>query len=301
MGLAELIAPAQFGRTPIERVHEQAYIDFLESCWHEWTAAGFKGEAIANIWPSREMRTDRVPDHIEGKLGYYALAAETSIGAGTWEAARASVDVALTGQQLIASGEASAFALCRPPGHHATKDTFGGYCYFNNAAISAQASLDQGGSRIAILDIDFHHGNGTQSIFYDRSDVIYLSIHGRPEDAFPYYLGYSDETGSGAGQGFNFNYPMKAGTGTEDWLDALSIAIKNIARLGADMLVVSLGVDAFELDPISTFRLKSTDFLRCGEEISSIGLPTLFAMEGGYAIEAIGTNTVNVLQGFLAE
>ena len=154
----------------------------------------------------------RVPSHIEGKMGYYCLAMETSISNGTWEAARASVNVALTAQKLMAEGEKSAFALCRPPGHHAAADMYGGYCFINNAAVCAQAFRDQGAERVAILDVDFHHGNGTQDIFYNRSDVMFCSLHGDPREAFPHFLGYADETGIGEGEGYNHNYPMGPGT-----------------------------------------------------------------------------------------
>ncbi len=181
VNLGPVIAPSSFEIDAIARVHDRDFLSFLESCWSEWSAEGYKGEAIATVWPSRSMQ-ERLPRHIEGKLGYYALAAETSISNGTWEAARASAEVALTAQDALRDGADAAFALCRPPGHHAAKDQFGGYCFINNAAVTAQAFLDQGASRVALLDVDFHHGNGSQSIFYDRNDVLFLSLHGDPRE-----------------------------------------------------------------------------------------------------------------------
>ncbi len=185
--LGKIITAESFEIESITRIHDSEFILFLESCWDEWEALGYKGEAIASCWPARGMQ-QRIPNHIEGKLGYYALAAETAISNGTWEAARASVNVALTAQALIQKGARDAFALCRPPGHHADRDMFGGYCFINNAAVAAQAFIDQGASRVALLDVDFHHGNGSQSIFYDRDDVLFLSLHGDPREAFPYFL-----------------------------------------------------------------------------------------------------------------
>ncbi len=296
--LGEIIAPDEFSLDPITRIHDSNFLKFLENCWNAWQAEGFHGEAIPTVWPARGMQQQRIPDHIEGKMGYYALAGETSISNGTWQAARASADVALTAQALIKNGAKEAFALCRPPGHHAAGDMYGGYCFINNAAVAAQAFVDQGASRVAILDVDFHHGNGTQAIFYNRADVMFCSLHGDPKAAFPHFLGYADETGSGVGEGFNRNYPLGPGTNFQTWGAALDDACKTIKAYGPDALVVSLGVDTFEHDPISFFKLTSDDFTRYGATIGALKLPTLFIMEGGYAVEEIGINTVNVLQGY---
>ncbi len=297
VGLGDVITPHQYNIDAITRIHDPEFLHFLETCWDDWTASGYKGEAIAACWPARGMQ-QRIPDHIEGKLGYYALAAETAISNGTWEAARASVEVALTAQSAIRDGAREAFALCRPPGHHAASDMFGGYCFINNAAVAAQAFIDQGASRVALLDVDFHHGNGSQAIFYDRDDVMFLSLHGDPRDAFPHFLGYADEVGQGTGEGFNHNYPLGPGTNFKTWGSALDDACQKIRNYGPDALVISLGVDTFEHDPISFFKLTSDDFKRYGATIANLGLPTLFVMEGGYAVEEIGINTVNVLQGY---
>src|ERR1700676_882874 len=276
--LGEVIAPATFGAAALLRVHDQEYVQFLEHAWSEWAAAGNRGEAIPDCWPARRM-TPRRPNSITGRLGYYAMAGETSISQGTWEAARAAADVALTAASQIKAGTRAAFALCRPPGHHAARDLYGGYCFLNNAAIAAQRLRDTGAARVAILDVDFHHGNGTQDIFYERQDVLYVSLHGDPADAFPYFSGYSDETGVGDGAGFTLNLPLPRGTGFTAWQDALRAALARIAGFRADALVVSLGVDTFAEDPISFFRLQSADFLAYGRMIGPCGLQTLFVLK----------------------
>jgi acetoin utilization deacetylase AcuC-like enzyme len=297
VNLGKIIAPEEFGLDPVKRIHDEAFLGFLEQCWDIWTTSGYKGEAMPTVWPARGMR-QRIPNHIDGLLGYYAMSGETSITNGTWEAARTGANVALTAQAAMQQGANEAFALCRPPGHHAAADMYGGYCFINNAAVAAQAFLDQGASRVAIIDVDFHHGNGTQAIFYNRSDVMFLSLHGDPKDAFPHFLGYADETGDGAGEGFNFNYPMGPGTNFQAWGSALEDACDKVRNYGPDAVVISLGVDTFEHDPISFFKLTSDDFKRYGATIAALKLPTLFVMEGGYAVEEIGINTVNVLQGY---
>lgn len=295
--LGEILEPEEFGLGPVKRVHTADYVEFLEHCWADWVAADKPGEAIPAVWCGRGMRA-RVPKDIDGRLGYYSFAAETSISDGTWEAACASANVALTAQKLVASGEPAAFALCRPPGHHAHADLFGGYCFFNNAAISAQAFRDQGYQRVAILDVDFHHGNGAQAIFYDRDDVLTISLHGDPDLVFPHFLGFEDETGRVDGEGYNLNLVYPPGTPYSVWSKGLETACQRIDHFKPGALVVALGVDTFEEDPISFFKLKSTDYLTMGQRIAQLGLPTLFTMEGGYDVEAIGVNAVNVMQGF---
>lgn len=294
--LGEIVQPRDFGIEPLKQLHDPDYVSFLETAWDEWNAAGMKGEAIAASWPARRMQ-QRCPTDIEGKLGYYALAAETSITSGTWKAARASANTALHGAELLGENK-SVFSLCRPPGHHAALDMYGGYCFFNNAGLAAQSLLNRGAERVAILDVDFHHGNGTQDIFYDRDDVLFVSLHGQPEDAFPHFLGYGDETGLGAGDGYTLNYPMPPGTPFAPWRDCLKRSLERISNYAPQALIVSLGTDTFENDPISFFKLTSQDFFTYGQDLAGLNLPTLFVMEGGYAVEEIGINTVNVLQGF---
>jgi len=301
-GLGKIEEPEDFGRGPITAIHDEGFVNFIETCWQEWLAAGFKGEAIATSWPSRSMPSPHIPSFIDGKIGYYTLASETSISAGTAEAAYASAQVALTGASRISRGATrSIFSLCRPPGHHASKDQYGGYCFFNNAAIAAQHMRDQGAAKVAILDVDFHHGNGTQAIFYDRPDVFFLSLHGDPFEAFPYFLGHEEETGTGAGEGFNRNYPMRPGTPYTIWSEALDDALGRITHFAPDALIVSFGADTFEGDPISFFKLTSTDYIDMGRRIASLDLPMQVVMEGGYAVSEVGVNTVNLLKGMGGE
>ncbi len=297
VGLGEIVAPTEHGLDPARRIHDADYLDFLSTAYEDWRVAGFEGEVIAASYPARRMQIRR-PENIDGKAGYHCLASETAICAGTWEAAQASCDVAMTGVDLISDGASAAFALCRPPGHHATADMYGGYCFLNNAAIAAQAFRDRGADRVAVLDVDFHHGNGTQDIFYARDDVFFASIHGRPEDAFPYFLGYADETGAAAGDGHTANYPLTPNTPYAEWSAALDQACERILAHGSEIVVISLGVDTFEKDPISFFKLTSDDFLKMGARIAAMGKPTLFVMEGGYAVDEIGVNAVNTLVGF---
>jgi acetoin utilization deacetylase AcuC-like enzyme len=297
--LGEIRAPDRFGLAPVLRVHDAGFVEFLSRAWEEWLATGNLGEAIPDCWPARRM-TQRCPASITGKLGYYAMAGETSIGAGSWEAAKSAADVALTAARELSRGARSAFALCRPPGHHAGRDLYGGYCFLNNAAIAAQYLRDGGAARVAVLDVDFHHGNGTQDIFYERDDVFYLSLHGDPAEAFPYFSGYADERGSGRGVGYTLNLPLPRASGFDLWQRALARALEAIRGFAPDALVVSLGVDTYEGDPISFFKLKSADFTTYGTMIGALRLPTLFAFEGGYAVKDVGINTVNVLTGFEA-
>lgn len=296
--MTDVVAPAAIDMKPVRKVHDKGFLEFLEGAWAAWTAAGYRGEIVPTVFPVPGLRK-KLPRQIDGLVGYYAQGTETCITAGTWQAACSSAAVALSGQKIVAGGARAAFALCRPPGHHCHHDMYGGYCFLNNAAIAAQAFRDGGAARVAILDVDFHHGNGTQDIFYDRNDVLFCSLHGAPEDAFPHFLGYRDEIGRGKGEGFNHNYPMPPGTGYDVWGKALDSACHKIKTYGPDVLVVSLGVDTFKDDPISFFKLTSADFKTYGARIAKLKLPTLFVMEGGYAIEAIGVNTVNVLEGFL--
>jgi acetoin utilization deacetylase AcuC-like enzyme len=295
--LGEVIAPGVYGLEPVLRVHSEDFIGFLRSAWDEWILSQGTHDALPLNWPAPGMRR-KLPATIEGKLGYYSFDAGTPITAGTWKAAKASADVALTGAGLVARGERGAFALCRPPGHHAGLDFYGGYCFMNNAAVAAQALRDSGLARVAVLDVDFHHGNGTQQIFYDRGDVLTVSIHGDPASNYPFFLGFADEGGEGAGKGCNLNLPLPDGTGWREYEFALNAALEKIAAFGAQALVVSLGVDTYAEDPISNFRLHGEDFSRLGRAIAKAGLPSLFVMEGGYAVEDIGVNAVNVLEGF---
>ena len=296
---APVIDPGPVDMAAVRQIIDPGFLTFLETAWHDWKEAGMSGEIIAAGMPTRRQRIDKIPNYIDGKVGYYCHASETAMTGGTWAAAQSSMASAQAAQRDVAAGARVAFALCRPPGHHATADQYGGYCFLNNAAVVAQMFRNDGAARVAILDVDFHHGNGTQDIFYERDDVLFASLHGQPEDSYPYYVGYADELGRGPGEGTNLNYPMPPGTAYGPWSAALDDAIARIRAWGAESLVVSLGVDAFKDDPISFFKLDSPDFTDCGRRIGRMGLPTVFCMEGGYAIEAVGINTVNSLEGFL--
>lgn len=298
VGLGPVIAPAEFGLAPVLRVHKPDLVEFLQTAWDRWREAYGELDALPLNWLAPGFRRKR-PENIEGLLGYYCFDAGTPVTAGTWAAAYASACTALTGAQKLSAGERGVFALCRPPGHHAGDDFYGGYCFLNNAAIAARALRDGGFARVAVLDVDFHHGNGTQQIFYESGDVFVANIHGHPSRNFPYFLGFEDETGNGEGEGCNLNLPLENGTAWDGYAPVLNRALEKIAAFGTQALVVSLGVDTFAGDPISSFKLTGPDFLKMGRAISAAGLPTLFVMEGGYAVGDLGANAVNVLQGFL--
>ncbi len=300
--LGEIIPPQAFDNTAITRVHAPRYVDFLTTAWDEWVAldpANAQRDAIPSYWPIRGFRSDVLPASFPARMGLFSFDAGSPLTSGTWAAARNGAFCALTGVQQLVQGRRSAFALTRPPGHHAGPDFFGGYCFLNNAAIAAQALRDAGHDRVAVLDIDYHHGNGTQTIFYERADVLVTSIHGDPRTEYPYYLGHADERGEGAGLGLNRNIPLARGTGFGAWREALKDALAGIRAYGAQALVVSLGLDTFEGDPIAGFTLGSADYLVIGEDLAAAGLPTLFVFEGGYAVAEVGVNAVNVLDGFM--
>ncbi|KAI3590339.1 Acetylpolyamine aminohydrolase (plasmid) [Cupriavidus sp. U2] len=296
--LGEIVSEREFDRGCYVAAHSERYVRFLENAWSEWEVTGRQHDALPLVWPVGDLAKSQEPGFIDGKLGYYSMDAGAPITAGTWEAVRSSANVALTAIEVILAGAHGAFALCRPPGHHAAREYMGGYCYLNNAAIAAQHCINQGASRVAILDVDFHHGNGTQDIFYDQADVFFASIHGDPRMCYPYFSGNQDETGKGAGLGFTANYPLAKGTAWETYRDALKTALARIVEHKPDQLIVSLGVDTFKDDPISHFLLTSDDFLSMGALIAKAGIPTLFVMEGGYMVDDIGVNAVNTLIGF---
>lgn len=300
--LGTVEAPRAFDDSALTAIHSPRYLNFLATAWSQWVAldpANANIDILPSVWPTRTFRTDIEPDNFAAKVGLYSFDAGSPFTSGTWVAARAGAHCALSAAQAVLAGDRAAFALSRPPGHHAGADFFGGYCFLNNAALAAQQLRNAGMKKVAILDVDYHHGNGTQAIFYDRPDVFFASIHGDPRTEYPFYLGYADETGVGAGLGANLNLPLPRGTDFAAWSDALTHALAAIAGFGADALVVSLGLDTFEGDPISGFRLKSDDYLRMGERLAQVGLPTVLVFEGGYAVEEVGTNAANVLEAFV--
>ncbi len=297
-GFGDLRGPDAIGLGPARRVHSDDYLDFMAGAWDQW-AEEMPDQSFALAFTFGMRRLRQEPGRsIHQRLGWYAFDAAAPFVAGTWQAIQSSLDCAMTAQRLVAGGQRAAFALCRPPGHHAMRDMAGGYCYVNNAAAAAQAFVDAGAERVAILDVDYHHGNGTQDVFYDSDCVLFVSLHGHPDQEYPFFAGHESETGAGAGAGFNRNYPLVWGTAWDRYGEALDDGIAHIEAFAPEALVVSLGVDTFEKDPISQFKLTSPDYLTMGGRIAGLGLPTLFVMEGGYAVEEIGINTVNVLQGF---
>ncbi|OYU44478.1 MAG: acetylpolyamine amidohydrolase [Burkholderiales bacterium PBB4] len=299
--LGAVFEPQAFDATALTTIHSPRYLNFLATAWDQWVAldpSNAERDILPSVWPTRTFRSDIEPDNFAAKVGLYSYDAGTPFTSGTWVAARAGAHCALSAAQAVLAGDRAAFALSRPPGHHAGADFFGGYCFLNNAALAAQHLRNAGMKKVAVLDVDYHHGNGTQAIFYDRPDVFFASIHGDPRTEYPFYLGYADETGAGAGLGANLNLPLPRGTDYAAWAQALEAALAAIERFGADALVVSLGMDTFEGDPISGFKLKGEDYLRVGERLARQSLPSVLVFEGGYAVEAVGRNAVNVLEAF---
>jgi acetoin utilization deacetylase AcuC-like enzyme len=266
------VVPQRFNERYLRAIHQPAYIEFVRQ----------RSTALAAddvLYPSYFMSDTYAP-----------------IVAGTYPAARAAANAALTGAQLLLAGEASAYSLCRPPGHHAAHTAMGGYCYFNNAAIAANYLSEHG--RVAILDIDFHHGNGTQEAFYDRSDVLYVSLHANPQRRYPYSSGFAGETGRGNGQGFNVNIPLALTTNNSRYLRMLEAALQHVQDFNPDYLVVSAGFDTFQDDPIGGLSLTASVYEAIGEHIGNVRLPTLIVQEGGYNIDRLGELAGLFLTGF---
>ncbi len=303
-GAFELIAPTEHGEDPITAVHDPGLLAFLRDAWADTVAArithGFLvPETIDNALLSEGMSdaVRRDPVHIAGRSGYRALDTSTPIVAGTYAAACAAVDVALTATDLVLDGERAAYGLCRPPGHHAARSMYGGYCYFNNAAIAAEAIARRTGEPVAILDVDYHHGNGTEQIFWRRGDVLYVSLHAHPDREYPYFLGWPEETGEGPGAGANLNIPLPAGISDERYLEALDRGIERIADHGGSILVVSLGFDTYGLDPLGDFALTTEVYHEVGRRAAATGRRLVILQEGGYYVPALGENARAWLRG----
>jgi acetoin utilization deacetylase AcuC-like enzyme len=290
-------AVRDFGLEPIRAVHDAAYVAFLQQAPDRWRAAGRTGDAIGYTFPVVGRRALPL-ERIDAALGAYAFDAATPIAEGTWQAAYWSAQCALTALDAIAGGARHTFALCRPPGHHAGADYMGGYCYLNNAAIAARRAAALGLGPVAVLDVDYHHGNGTQDIFWRDSRVFYASIHADPATDYPFYWGHADERGEGEGLDSALNLPLARGARWPDYAPALRTALEAVADWGAAMLVVSFGADTFAGDPISHFALERDDFASLGRTIAGTGLPALLVMEGGYAVDALGANVAAFLSGF---
>ena len=285
-------APSDAGIEPILRVHDSGYVDFLHSAFTEWRSAGRDGDALPYTFPVVERRPLAL-DRIDAKLGQYSFDTATPIGEGTWAAAYWSAQTAIGALDAVLGGEANAFAFTRPPGHHAGSDYLGGYSYLNHAAICAEAALGSGRTKVAILDVDYHHGNGTQDIFAGREDVVFASIHADPSTDYPFFWGHADES-----RGNLLNLPLPRGTDWTDYAPALTRALDWIERHEPDLIVVCYGADTHEADPISFFRLKTSDYEPMARRVASLGVPTLILMEGGYAVDALGANVSAFLSGF---
>jgi acetoin utilization deacetylase AcuC-like enzyme len=286
-------------------VHDRALLDYLEGAWRDWEAAGLtrdpgQDRVVPYLFPHPGLFagvTPAIATSATARAGQFAYDTMTLIGPGTWEAARAAASAAATAADLVIAGEPAAYALCRPPGHHVTRDCFGGSCYLNNAAVAAARLRDALGEPVALLDIDAHHGNGAQAIFYADAGVLTGSVHVDPAAGwFPHYLGFASETGTGAGEGANRNLPLAPGTGDEDWLAAVS-TLADWAR-GARALVVALGVDAAGGDPESPLTVTPTGFRSAGRALGELGLPTVLVQEGGYDLDSIGGLVLETLTGF---
>ncbi len=289
-----LVAPDDAGMAPLAAVHSPEYLDFLRTIHARWQRMPDAGpEVIPNIHPAN--RTDSYPASAVGQAGYHQADTACPIGAGTWEAAYWSAQSAVTGADLIAGGDRAAYVLARPPGHHAYADLAGGFCFLNNAAIAAER-LRAAGRRPAILDIDVHHGNGTQGIFYARGDVLTVSIHADPVRFYPFFWGHAQERGAGEGLGCNLNLPLPRGTGDAEYLSTLERALRRIEAFGADVLVVALGLDAHEDDPFEGLAVTTAGFGAIGAALATTGLPLLLVQEGGYLSDALAGNLTAVLE-----
>ncbi len=295
---AELLPPQEHGLEPVFAVHDPDYVQFLRTGYDEWLRQEAPQAPVVLLPATFPLRRwTRKPNSILGQAGYYQFDLSAPITPGTFLAALGAAQCALSGADALLRGERASFALCRPPGHHAGKDFAGGYCYLNNAAIAAQRLSAKG--RVAILDIDYHAGNGTQDIFYERDDVLTISIHADPDFEYPHFCGYAGEIGAGAGAGYHVNLPLSAGTEDPAYLAALEAALGQINGFRPKFLVVSAGMDLYGGDRLGKFRVTRQGIAQIGIRISDLNLPTLVVMEGGYNNEALGLNIVTLLEAFV--
>jgi len=300
-------APTEHGTDPILAVHDAGLLRFLEEAWPAARAQSIdRPNLIADTYPTFRMFEGMSPEFLAsrpetsfaaGRAGWWGLDTANPLVAGSYAATRAAVDVALTTADLVLGGERAAYGLCRPPGHHAARSMAGGYCFLNNAAIAAEAIVRATGERVAILDVDYHHGNGTQQIFWRRGDVLYVSLHADPERQYPFFLGRADETGEGEGSGANLNIPLPAGTDDEAYLAALDGGLAAIAGTPGDVVVVSLGFDTYGHDPIGDFALTTAVYHECGRRTAALGRRLVILQEGGYHRPSLGANARAWLRG----
>jgi acetoin utilization deacetylase AcuC-like enzyme len=298
----ELVEPDEWGTDPIAAVHDPGLVEFLARAWSDYQLRHpGTHDVVPDVFamPGLLDGVGPLPAHslVDHELGRWCFETTTPITEGTFDAARSAVDIALSATTAVLAGEGVAYGLCRPPGHHAPRALYGGYCFFNNAAVAAHHVATTTGSTVTVLDVDYHHGNGTQQIFYRRDDVQYVSLHGDPARAYPYLSGFADETGAGRGAGTNLNLPLAAGTDDEEYLLALGRACDEIAAFGPSVMIVSLGVDTFHNDPISDLGITTEGFRAQGELVARLATPTVVLQEGGYDVAAIGDNVRAFLLG----
>ena len=304
LGDARLTAAEVHDDEVLLAVHDLALVEFLSTAWEKWDASRVRDDpgqdrvvpyVFAHVGLAAQPLA--VPSAVWARTGYFAYDTMTLIGPGTWPAVRAAIDVALTAVDLVAAGAPHAYACCRPPGHHACRSCFGGSCYLNNSAVAAEA-LAQRGAKVAVLDIDAHHGNGTQEQFWERADVLVASVHVDPGAGwFPHFLGFADETGGGAGDESNLNVPVEPGSGDDVWLDGVRRVARWARDGGAEALVVPLGVDAAAGDPESPLRVTASGFREAGRMLGELGLPTVLVQEGGYDLATLGPLVRETLEG----
>jgi acetoin utilization deacetylase AcuC-like enzyme len=297
--------PDSWGTKTIEAVHDPALVRFLASAWEDYQREVHPAhDVVPDVFAHPGLRAGmgkgrRAPARVRAALGWWCFETTTPLTEGTYEAARSAVDSALSTARAVLDGERLAYGLCRPPGHHATRSLYGGYCFFNNAAIAAAYVARETGGRVAVLDVDCHHGNGTQQIFYARDDVAFVSLHGDPARAYPYHTGYAEETGSGRGAGSTCNIPLAAGTDDDGYLAALDRALAAVDAFDPGVVVVSLGVDTYAGDPICDLAVTTEGFGRCGGAVAALDRPLIVLQEGGYADDALGANVASWLLGVL--
>lgn len=299
-GLGPIISPGNFGIEPIGEIHDYGMLNLLQSGYRLLSETSLSVPYIPDTFSVRTS-SKHTPRSILGLLGYYAFDAYAPILEHTWSVAYWSVQTAISAAALVLAGsDKVAYALCRPPGHHASISLFGGYCYLNNVAVAANWLVQQG-QRVAIVDVDYHHGNGTQSIFYNRSDVLVCSIHADPFNEYPYYWGYGDEYGEGAGQNHNFNFPLPRGTQEAQYLRALEQALTKVRLFVPDIVLVSFGLDIVESDPEGGFRLDSQTLKPIGSYFRELSIPLVVVQEGGYDLNTLGESAVAFFQGLLGK
>jgi acetoin utilization deacetylase AcuC-like enzyme len=295
----EVLEPEDHGPGARAAVHSPEYLQFLEHIHARWRRIDGAGEEVVpNIHPN--ALGDGYPASAEGQAGYHMADTACPIGAETWEAACASANSAVHAASLVQADGGPVYALCRPPGHHAFASTAGGFCYLNNSAIAAQ-HLRRSHTRVAILDVDLHHGNGTQGIFYRRRDVLTISLHADPTRFYPFFWGYPQERGAGDGLGYNLNLPLDRGSGDETYLEVLESALVRLRAFRPGALVVALGLDAFEGDPLAGLAVTTAGFARIAAAIATLELPTVLVQEGGYLCDALGENLVSFLSSWNTE